>query len=59
MMEKFEINKSVPGEQFSIEADSYRLDDGYFHFFAGFGQNAKRIASVSTNVAAVFTKATA
>ena len=44
-MTKYQINKQIPGNSIArtVEADSYKLADGYFSFYEGSGSSAKRV----------------
>lgn len=47
----YKINPNLGHEDVDIEADSYSLDDGYFHFWEGFSSgNRSKVASVATAV---------
>ena len=51
-MTKYLINKDVTGPfEFSrtVEANSYRIADGFFHFYEGFGTDAEKIFSMSAS----------
>lgn len=55
-MSTYKINQTVGGQEVEIEAQSYELQDGFFHFFDAVGAGRKKIASVDANMVSVLQK---
>jgi len=52
-MNKYLINHESTGpEEYirTVEANSYKVADGYFHFYAGFSTSAERVFSIDAQV---------
>ena len=46
---KYQINKDIAGSIIrTVEADTYKIADGYFHFYDESGERAKRVFSIAT-----------
>jgi L-rhamnose isomerase len=48
----YQLNKDVSTQdafQRTIEADHYKIADGYFHFYLGFGTTAEKVFSIDAS----------